>query len=257
MNFVDTHCHMNTYEEQAGEPFDELRERMETPPEAYVHVACSLEDFEDARERSERDSAIFAAYGIHPEHAETYAEAKYLLPDYWAHPRCVGCGEFGLDYHYGSETRKLQLGVFEEQLNDALQTGKAIVLHLREAEEDSVSVLRNANLEGAKIHVHCFTSNRAFAEQLLGLSPHLYIGFTGILTFKNADAIREAAGMVPLDRLLLETDSPYLAPIPFRGKPSHGGMIPHIAAKLAELKSVPLETLYEQVRQNTHAVYGI
>lgn len=257
MNFVDTHCHMDTYEEQAGEAFDELRERMETPPEAYVHVACSLEAFEDARERSERDAAIFAAYGIHPEYAETYAEAKYLLPDYWAHPRCVGCGEFGLDYHYGSETRKLQLAVFEEQLNDALLTGKALVLHLREAEEDSLSVLKDANLGAVKIHVHCFTSNKAFAERLLEVSPNLYLGFTGIVTFKNADAIREAASIVPLERLLLETDSPYLAPVPFRGKPSHGGMIPQIAEKLAQIKSVPLETLYEQVRQNTRDVYGI
>ncbi len=257
MQFIDTHCHLDSYEQKSGETFDELFARMETPPESFIHVACAPEDFEDARQRSEAYENIYAAYGIHPEYAENFAENRYLLFDYWEHPRCVGCGEFGLDYHYGADNKKLQIQVFETQLEDALQTNKPLVLHLREAEEDSLSILRNADLKNTKIHVHCFTSNKTFAEQLLKLSDSLYIGFTGIITFKNAESVREAAQIVPLQRLLLETDAPYLAPIPFRGEPSHSGMIPKIAKKLAEIQNVPLDILYKQIRENTKNVYDI
>ena len=107
MNFIDTHCHLDTYEEHSAESFESLRERIETAPEAYIHVACDTEAFEDARIRSETYFDVFATYGIHPEYAHTYEQNKYLLPDYWDHPRCVGCGEFGLDYHYGKENKEL------------------------------------------------------------------------------------------------------------------------------------------------------
>lgn len=257
MIFIDTHCHLDTYEEHSAENFDELRSRIETPPYAYVHVACDPNSFEDARIRSESYIDVFSTYGIHPEYAEEYENAKYLLPDYWNHPRCVGCGEFGLDYHYGKENQSLQCKVFEDQLQEALQTGKALVLHLREAEEDSLAILKNAPLGDAKIHVHCFTSNANFAENLLALNPNLYIGFTGIITFKNAENVRDAARVVPIERMLLETDAPYLAPVPYRGSPAHSGMIPAIAEKLAEIKDVPLEHLYSIIRNNTKLVYGI
>jgi TatD DNase family protein len=257
MNFIDTHCHLDTYEEHSAESFESLRERIETPPEAYIHVACDPEAFEDARIRSESYFDVFATYGIHPEYVHTYEQNKYLLPDYWEHPRCVGCGEFGLDYHYGKENKELQRSVFEDQLEMALNTQKAIVLHLREAEEDSLSILKNAPLQNTKIHVHCFTSNASFAEELLKISNNIYIGFTGIITFKNAENVRKAVEVIPLNRLLLETDAPYLAPVPHRGTPAHSGMIPHIADKIAELKNTDIENVYFTTRENTRYVYGI
>lgn len=257
MTFVDTHCHLDTYEEHSAESFDSLRERIEYAPEAYIHVACAPNDFEDARIRSESYADVYATYGVHPEYANAYNEVKYLLPDYWSHPRCVGCGEFGLDYHYGKENKTEQCIVFEDQLKQALLTQKALVLHLREAEEDSLAILKNAPLNDTKIHVHCFTSNAPFAEKLLSISDNIFIGFTGIITFKNADNVRMAASVVPLKRMLLETDAPYLAPVPFRGTPAHSGMIPAIAEKLAEIKNVEIEELYDVIRKNTHFVYGI
>ena len=255
--FVDTHCHLNTLEEMTGESFSSLLERMETLPEAFIHVACSAEDFEDARMRSEEYGNIYATYGIHPEHAKTYETEKYFLDDYLSHPRCVGCGEFGLDYHYENYDRNLQIRVFEDQLSLALGTDKPLVLHLRDAEDDSIAILKNANIKDRKIHVHCFTGSLSFAENLLALSDNIYIGFTGIITFKNAENVRAAANSIPLDKMLLETDAPYLAPVPFRGMPANSSMIPCIAEKLASIKNVSLDTLYETIRENTKIVYGI
>lgn len=255
--FIDSHCHIDALEERTGEKFDDMFASWETPPEAFIHNAPNLEAFEYAREISETHANVYATYGIHPEDIENFDEARLIIQDYWAHERCVACGEFGLDYHYGADTRDEQLRVFETQLDDALQTGKPLVLHLREAEDDSIAILKNANLGDTKIHVHCFTSNRDYAESLLKLSDNVHIGFTGILTFRSASYIREAASIVPLNRLLLETDSPFMAPEPFRGKPSHGGMIPYIAKKLAEIKNVELNELYTAVRQNTRNVYGV
>lgn len=257
MNFVDTHCHLNTYEEFSGESFLELRKKDFIFPEVFINVACDPDDFEDAKKRSEEGRDVYSVYGVHPEAISKFDSAIKILPQYWNHFRCVGCGEFGLDYHYGKDNRKEQIQIFETQLERSLSTKKALVLHLRESEEDALSVLKNFPLQETKIHLHCFTSTRRFAEQMLSLYPNLYIGFTGIITFKNAENVCEAAAIVPLERLLLETDSPYLAPVPFRGKPSHGGMIPKIAEKLAEIKNEPLENLYSQIRENTRTVYGI
>ena len=131
------------------------------------------------------------------------------------------------------------------------------MLHLREADEDALAVLRNANLHRKNVHVHCFTGTREFAERLLALDANIFIGFTGIITFKNAQNVRDAAAIVPDNRLLLETDAPYMAPIPYRGKPCHSGYIPYIAKALAEIKQMPVEDIYRLCRENTRLCYGI
>lgn len=185
-----------------------------------------------------------------PEHEE-------LLKSYLVHPKAVACGEFGLDYHYGAESKEAQCLLFEKELEIGLQKGKPLVLHLREAEKDSLSILRNAPIQNHPIHVHCFTGTPAFAEALLKLSSSIYIGFTGIISFKNAENVRAAAKIVPLERLLLETDAPYLAPVPFRGKPAHSGMIPLIAEHLAQVKNITKEELLSLCRENTRQCYHI
>src|SRR5574344_682950 len=128
---------------------------------------------------------------------------------------------------------------------------------LREADDDALSILRSADIRGTKIHIHCFTGSAEFVRKLLALDAEIYVGFTGIVTFKNADNVRDAAREVPAERLLLETDAPYLAPVPFRGKPAHSGYIPLIAQKLAEIRGESLDALYEKCRENTRHCYGI
>ena len=276
--FIDTHCHIDSYERHAGEFFDALLERFRTSsfanvlssakekaaaakiacPEAFIHVACDPADFEYARKLSEKYDNVYTAYGIHPEYVETEtAEDEARLLEYLAHPKCVACGEFGLDYHYGAETKVAQVKLFERHLQLGIESGKPLVLHLREADDDALAVLRAANLHDTKIHIHCFTGTPEFVEQLLALDAQIFVGFTGIVTFNNAQSVRDAAALVPLEQMLLETDAPYMAPVPFRGKPCHSGYIPFIADKLAEIKNVPVDELYRHCRENTKKCYGI
>lgn len=258
-SFIDSHCHIDTYEEQAHESFEELWAKMESKPEAMIQVACDPQEFEFAKNISEKYDFIYAAYGIHPQYVKSYSAEQHdhLLKAYLKHPKAVACGEFGLDYHYGIDDHTEQCSLFEKQLEIGLQEQKTMVLHLREAEEDSLSILKNAPIQNQNIHVHCFTGTPDFAEALLSLSPNIYIGFTGIISFKNAENVREAAKRVPLEKLLLETDAPYLAPVPFRGKPAHSGMIPIIAEHLAQVKNVSRDELFQYCRNNTRNCYLI
>ena len=263
--FIDTHCHIDSYERHAGESFNALLERLAhdadpnvQTPEAFIHVACDPKDFEYARDISEKYPNVYAAYGIHPEYVETETiDDEKRMVEMLKHPKCRACGEFGLDYHYNPETRPQQITLFERHLHLGIESGKPLVLHLREADDDALAVLRNANLHGKNVHVHCFTGTREFAERLLALDANMFIGFTGIITFKNAQNVRDAAAIVPDNRLLLETDAPYMAPIPYRGKPCHSGYIPYVAQKLAETKKKPVEDIYRLCRENTRCCYGI
>ena len=266
--FIDTHCHIDSYEQHSGESFEALLARLPHDPdnnvkmpEAFIHVACDPADFDYARELTEKYPNVYAAYGIHPEYVETEtAEDEQRMMEFLKHPKCVACGEFGLDYHYGAETKAKQVELFERHLQLGLESGKPLVLHLREADEDALAVLRNADIQGKKIHVHCFTGSPEFCGQMLDLGSkgaEIYVGFTGIITFKNAQNVRDAAAIVPPDQMLLETDSPYMAPIPYRGKPCHSGYIPYIAQALATIKNLPVEELYRHCRENTRRCYGI
>lgn len=265
--FIDTHCHIDSYEEHAKESFESLISRLQggdakdpsiQMPEAFIHIACSPTDFEYAKAISEKYPFVYAAYGIHPEYVESEtAEDEARMMEFLKHPKCVACGEFGLDYHYGSETKAAQVKLFERHLQLGIDSGKPLVLHLREADDDAIAVLKNASIRGKNIHVHCFTGSPEFAAKLLELDANIFIGFTGITTFKSAPNVREAAALVPFEQMLLETDAPFMAPIPYRGKPCHSGYIPHIAQKLAEVKNVPVEEIYRHCRENTRRCYGI
>ena len=262
--FIDTHCHLDAYEEFSKESLDALFERLRSNtaklsagptangeaswnspknakedfvqmPEAFIHVACSPESFDRGVELSEKYPFVFTAYGIHPECVlrETPSDEERLL-ELLKHPKAIACGEFGLDYHYGKDTRKQQLNLFQRHLQLGIQSGKPLVLH-----------------------VHCFTGDPEFLEEPLSLDANVFIGFTGIVTFKSAQNVRDAASLVPYERILLETDTPYMAPVPFRGKTCHPGFIPYTAQMLATLKKMDLEELYRQCRKNTRICYGI
>lgn len=258
MNFVDSHCHMDSFEELTGIVFDSWWNSVSPKPDALIQVSCEEASFEYTQNLSQEHPEVYAAFGVHPQNADTYNDSteKKLL-NLWSQPKTVGIGEIGFDFHYEGASPEKQREVFERQLQLGLPFHKTFVLHLREAEEESLDVLQNANLDGATLHVHSCTASAHFVESVLKLPCRVYIGFTGILTFKNAENVREAASRVPLDKLLLETDAPYLAPVPFRGTPSHAGMIPEIGKVLAQIKNVSVDELMTAVRNNTRNCYGI
>jgi len=178
--------------------------------------------------------------------------------------KVVAWGECGLDYYDKDtkgqiddpETRALQRQVFSRQMDLAASLGKPLIVHTRHAEDDTLELMMKHLPASQKVHVHCFTSSLSLAQALLKHFPNLYLGFTGVVTFKNARDVQEVVRQVPLDRLLLETDGPFMAPVPYRGRVAHPGYAVYIAEKIAELKGVSREEVLLACRENTRHVYG-
>jgi len=205
---------------------------------------------------------IHGVFGIHPLYAEQYTSiCEQEILQAMSNSKTVAYGEIGLDYHifegvdYAQPIE--QKKIFEQQMKHAIDVKKPIVIHTREAEEDTFNMMKQYIPKSWKIHVHCYTDSLDFAKKLLSEWDNLYIGFTGVITFKNSKDLQNVAKELPLDKLLLETDGPFMAPIPFRGKTCHPGHIPYIAQQIAELKKVPVEEVYIAARHNTKAMYGI
>ncbi len=174
-----------------------------------------------------------------------------------SHPKTVAWGECGLDYYYDLSDRELQRKVFVKQMQLAVKYKKPLVVHSRNAEEDTVKLMVEHMPADWRIHLHCCTSTMNMVQPLLKNFANLYVGFTGCITFPKAQDVISTMKQVPLERLLLETDGPYMAPIPFRGDIAHPGMLPLTAQKMADEKQVSLEALLKQVRINTKNVYGV
>ena len=259
MKYIDTHCHLDHILRKL-ELVDFEQFRLSNFPENYeasISISCDEKAILPTLELMKSPS-VYGAFGIHPQDAAHYnseLEAK-ILPT-MENPKTVAFGEIGLDYHYETDSRLIQIEVFIRQIQLAVKLKKPLIIHTREAEEDTLKIMQDEIPKDWKIHVHCFTSSAGMAEKLLAHFPNLCLGFTGIVTFKNGIELQGIAKVTPLDRLLLETDGPYLAPTPHRGKVAHPGHIPFIAAKIAELKGIAVEAVYLAARENTRKVYGI
>lgn len=263
--FVDTHIHIDYILQKVNKTVPDLdsfieenfAKMSEGRWEKSIHICCDQLSIEPSMMIIEHPS-IYGALGIHPHNAKTYTdELDKQLIELHSNEKIIAWGEMGLDYHYTFSEPDVQKAVFERQIKNALQLKKPLVIHTREAEDDTYDIMTRVIPKDWPIHVHCFTSSLAFSQRLLAHFSNLYIGFTGVITFNNAADIREVVKSVPLERILLETDGPYLAPIPFRGKVATSGMIPKIAEKIAMIKEVDVEKVYEVARMNTKAVYGI
>ncbi|BCM91469.1 putative metal-dependent hydrolase YcfH [Abditibacteriota bacterium] len=260
--FFDSHCHLS--DERL---FAELAAVVERADAAQVGRVLSIAvDLADASAIAgfANGARVWASAGVHPASALTWKdedsnrELRALLDN----PLCVAVGECGLDYvyddthpHYPGATRPRQVEVFEQQLEIAAQTGKAVVIHNRDADGDILSILERwrSRLRGGVFH--CFSSDWAVARRILDLDFHL--GFTGIVTFKNAPLLHEVAQKCPLERMLIETDAPYLAPVPHRGKQNEPSFVPYVAGKIAELKGLSREEVGEITTANANALFGI
>jgi len=202
-----------------------------------------------AVELARSDRAFFSATaGIHPHDAAQASDAAFAeIAQLCAGPEVVAVGECGLDYHYDRSPREVQREVFVRQIRLARELRKPLVVHTREADLDTAAILsRELGPEGGVIH--CFTSDWAAAQRYLALG--MWLSFSGVLTFKNAEAVREAAAKTPLDRILLETDCPFLAPVPFRGKRNEPAYVTHTAVRLAGLRNLPLAAVEEATTGN-------
>lgn len=251
---IDTHCHLSYA--PLLEQIDAVLDRADSAGVRHMlAIGTRLRDCEISRDLASRYPQISCAVGIHPHHAEeTSDEELEQVIAMIASESVVAAGEMGLDYHYDFSPRQRQREVFERQLAAAQAAGKPVVLHSRESVDDSLAVLKSAGrVEGV---FHCFTGNMGEARRILDAG--FYLGFTGIITFKNTGYLREIVQMVPADRLLLETDAPFLAPEPHRRqKNNEPSLIPHTFAKAAEVRGETTERVVEQTTVNAVRLFGL
>jgi TatD DNase family protein len=204
----------------------------------------------------ERHPCLWGSVGLHPDKMVALVQdIRGFLHRYLAHPKIVGIGETGLDYyHTGREYAEAQQASFREHLSVALQTDVPVIVHSRDAEEDTLALLSEATNRGAlRVVIHCFTGSAAFAEAVLAMGA--YISFSGIVSFKNAAALQAVVPLVPLDRLLIETDAPYLAPVPYRGKRNESAFVVQVAEAIAKLRDVPVATIAECSTENFYRLF--
>jgi TatD DNase family protein len=220
---------------------------------AVVNAASDIESSRAGIALAEKYPFIWAAAGIHPhEVGKAPANALEILEELLYHPRVVALGEIGLDYYYNNSPREVQLEWFERQLDLALRLGKPVIIHDREAHQDTMRILKKYRPNGV---VHCFSGSVEMAREVLELG--MYISLGGAVTFKNAKKPVEVAAMLPEDRLVLETDAPYMTPVPFRGKRCHSGHIAYTAQKIAEIRGISVDKLLEKTCENACRLFGI
>ncbi|ANE74028.1 metal-dependent hydrolase [Dickeya solani] len=256
MLLVDSHCHLDglDYQSLHKDVSDVLSKAREREVGFFLAVATTLPGFRAMTELiGERDNVAFSC-GVHPlsqEEPYDFAELRTLA----ALPSVVALGETGLDYYYQQDTIPQQQASFREHIRVGRALNKPVIVHTRSAREDTLAILREEKADECGGVLHCFTEDRETAEKLLDLG--FYISFSGIVTFRNADALRDVARYVPLDRLLIETDSPWLAPVPYRGKENQPAYVRDVAEYLAVLKNVSLEQLASTTTENFARLFHI
>jgi TatD DNase family protein len=243
---VDSHCHLD-FPEFEGK-LDEIREEMQT--NGVTHALCisvELAGFPKVLALAERHDNFFASIGVHPDHEGEPVDAARLV-ELARHPRVVAIGETGLDYHRLSGDLEWQRERFRAHIRAARKSGKPLVIHTRDAAEDTLRIMREEGAGEIGGVMHCFTETQEVADAALALGFH--ISFSGIVTFKNAVQLKEVARAIPLERMLVETDAPYLAPVPHRGKTNRPGLVRHVAEEVARLRGVTLEAIADATSRN-------
>ena len=254
---IDSHCHLDRLDLSAhGGSLDAaLAAARARGVGHFLCIGISADNAAAVKALSERYADVDCTVGVHPLDLQPgVAPALDWLLAELNHPHVVAIGETGLDYHYEPEAAELQRQAFRLHLQAAQLTGKPVIVHTREARADTLALLREAALPQAGV-LHCFTEDWPMAKAALDLG--FYISLSGIVTFRNADALREVARQVPADRLLIETDAPYLAPIPRRGRPKLPEYVRDVAEFLAPLRGVDVDTLAEQTTQNFQRLFPL
>ena len=256
--FVDSHCHLS-FPELLGR-IDSIRADMAAAGVDRALVICTtLEEFDAVHGLATRFDNFWASAGVHPDNEDVEEPSVARLIALAARPRVVAIGETGLDYYRLNGRTVADMAWQRERyrvhIRAARSTSLPLVIHTRSASADTVAILREEGGDAAGGVFHCFTETAEVARAALDLGFH--ISFSGILTFKNAQDLRDICAFVPLDRLLIETDSPYLAPVPHRGKTNTPAWVPHVAAQVAAVKALPIETIAEATSANFHRLFRI
>ena len=257
--WIDSHCHLNHTRFEEQDPLSIAQESLENNVDGMVTICCRIsEELEQLTQIAEQDNRIWCTIGTHPHDASKETEKAITLEELidksQSSDRIVGIGESGLDYYYTYSTPEDQHTSFRKHIRACIETGLPLVVHARDADEDVARILKEEGA-GTKLKgvMHCFSSGRQLAEDALDLG--FYLSFSGIVTFKNATELQAIAKDTPDDRILVETDSPFLAPVPFRGKTNHPHYVHHTGSFLAQLRETEIEDFAKLTTENFFTLF--
>jgi TatD DNase family protein len=251
---IDSHCHLE-YEGLAEDQPGVLERARAAGIGGFLNISTRRSEWDRVVGTAEREPDVWASIGIHPHEADQHADlGEAALLEASVHPKVIGLGETGLDYYYDKSDRQVQQALFRTHIAVSRQTGLPLIIHTRDAEDDTVAILEDELGKGAfPALIHCFTATGAFGRRVLELG--LTISLSGIVTFKNARELQEFAPEIPADRLLVETDSPFLAPVPHRGRPCEPAYVADTARFVAGLRGESVETLADNTTRNFFGLF--
>ncbi len=247
-DLIETHCHLDYLKELSTEEI--LKKCEDHNIKKIVTIAVDSGNLESVRNLASSFDQVFGTQGIHPHHANEYSETvEKEIRNHINDKHIVAVGEIGLDFYYNNSKKEEQIPAFEKQLQIAVDTNKPVVIHTREADEDTIAILKNFSktLKGNGV-IHSFTSSVSLAE--FCLDEGFYLGFNGIITFKNAQNVRDVLAVTPIEQTLIETDSPFLTPVPFRGRENAPFYLPFVAEKIASEKEMNIEDVLKITKNN-------
>ncbi len=250
---VDSHCHLN-FPELAGRIDEALALMRDNRVTHALCVSVTLQEFPQVRALAERFPHIYGSVGVHPDYPDVPVVTEDELVDLAGHPKIVAIGETGLDYFRIKGDCEWQRERFRTHIRAAHRSRKPLIIHMREAAADTLRIMREERAGEVGGVMHCFTESWEVAQGAMDLG--FYISFSGIVTFKNARALKEVAKQVPLDRMLIETDAPYLAPVPFRGKTNEPGLVKYVAEEIARLRDIPLDQVASATSSNFFKLFN-
>ena len=254
MSLIDSHCHLQ-YKGLVDDQAAVLDRARAAGVTGMLNISTRRSEWDAVISTATREPDVWASVGIHPHEADAHADlGREALVEAAGHPKVIGIGESGLDYYYDKSDRAVQRELFRTHIGVARETGLPIIIHTRDAEDDTAAILADEMEQGAfPALIHCFTASADFARKVLDLG--LTISLSGIVTFKNAAGLQDVARSLPADRILVETDSPFLAPVPHRGRPCEPAFVRDTAAFVANLRGIDMEELAETTTRNFFALF--
>lgn len=254
---VDSHCHLNFLDltEFNNDINNVLAQARANDVHHFLCVCVDLSDYPQLEQLAADHPNINISVGVHPNSEMDYLVTSSMLCDFAANPACIAIGETGLDYYRTTteDAQELQRSRFREHIRAALITSKPLIIHTRQAAEDTLRVMQEERAQEVGGVMHCFAEDMDIARRAIDLN--FYISFSGIVTFKNATQLQEVARQIPLDRILIETDSPYLAPVPYRGKQNHPALVKYVAQSIATLRGMAYEEIAEITTNNFYTCF--
>ena len=251
---IDSHCHLD-HEPLLSDLANVIQRSKEVGIEKLLTISTSFESFSRVKDLINKDEMIYGTIGIHPhESSKDIITSKQIIENLSENSKIIGIGETGLDFYYNNSEKDKQIASFKEHIDASIKTNIPLIVHSRNAENETFKILNEYKNENIKILMHCFTGSKKFAESLLNLNA--YFSASGIITFKNSVDLQETFKSIPLEKTLIETDSPYLAPVPNRGKKNEPSFVKFTAEKLADIKEISLSDLIKNTTSNFNRLFS-